>query len=80
VDSDEGWVNACVEGVRTLCRMAMAEGDPSKGVVWAREAGEVVEKAREGTPRETEGEEWEERKAQVELVESVWEFVMAITG
>lgn len=85
VDSDEGWVSACVGGVRVLLEMARREEERERGVEWAKEAGNVVRRAREGLrvigeeEKAKEGEE-KERRASVDLAESLWEFVMAITG
>jgi hypothetical protein len=108
LDSDAGWVNACLEGARILVKLAMEERDGQKeggkGVEWAREARDVVRRARERLPRRRgidrknekeddhdrheiggevvtqESEEWTERRAKIDLWESIVESVLAITG
>ncbi|KAI0027951.1 hypothetical protein K488DRAFT_80919 [Vararia minispora EC-137] len=71
MDTDENWVGTLVSGARMLCRSALADGE--RGIDEAREAGIMLEKARERLH-----ESDKEMVARVELAVGVWETTMAI--
>jgi len=76
-DSDETWVTTLVWGSRMLCRLALM-ADPTtgnRGIDEAREAGPILEKAKERLNPDDK-----ELKARVELAEGIWNTVMAIKG
>lgn len=76
-EPDATFVSALVWGARMLCRLALA-ADPTlgrRGIDEAREAGVILEKAKERLDASDKT-----LKAHVELAEGVWNTVMAIKG
>ncbi|KAH9027295.1 hypothetical protein EDB84DRAFT_1272726 [Lactarius hengduanensis] len=74
-DSDATWVTTLVWGSRMLCRLALV-ADPisgNRGIDEAREAGTILEKAKERLDPDDKT-----LRALVELAEGIWNTVMAI--
>ncbi|KAH9173803.1 hypothetical protein EDB89DRAFT_2153622 [Lactarius sanguifluus] len=74
-DSDATWVTTLVWGSRMLCRLALM-ADPTsgnRGIDEAREAGTILEKAKERLDPDDKT-----LRALVELAEGIWNTVMAI--
>ncbi|KAH9026859.1 hypothetical protein EDB85DRAFT_2148953 [Lactarius pseudohatsudake] len=74
-DSDATWVTTLVWGSRMLCRLALM-ADPisgNRGIDEAREAGTILEKAKERLDPDDKT-----LRALVELAEGIWNTVMAI--
>ena len=76
-ESDATWVSTLVWGARMLCRVALADDSTlgHRGIDEAREAGVILEKAKERLDSSDKA-----LKASVELAEGVWNTVMAIKG
>jgi hypothetical protein len=75
--SDATWVATLVWGSRMLCRLALM-ADPTsgnRGIDEAREAGTILEKAKERLDPNDKT-----LRASVELAEGIWNAVMAIKG
>ena len=75
VDSDLLWVQTCVLGSRMLSRLALVEEDVSKAIENAREAGEVLDKAKTRLNQNDK-----ELVASVQLAEAIWHVATAYTG
>ena len=75
VDSDLLWVQTCVLGSRMLSRLALAEEDVGKAIENAREAGEVLDKAKARLDQNDK-----ELVASVQLAEAIWHVATANTG
>ncbi|KAH9061154.1 hypothetical protein EDB87DRAFT_1830990 [Lactarius vividus] len=74
-DSDATWVTTLVWGSRMLCRLALM-ADPTsgnRGMDEAREAGTILEKAKERLDPDDKT-----LRARVELAEGIWNAIMAI--
>ncbi|KZT66935.1 TPR-like protein [Daedalea quercina L-15889] len=72
MDTDHNWVETCVQGARMLCRLALAETDGRSARLEVKEAGTLIERAKErldANDRELVGS--------VRLVEGIWQSVMA---
>ncbi|OSC98625.1 hypothetical protein PYCCODRAFT_1396824 [Trametes coccinea BRFM310] len=74
VDSDHYWVQTLVQGSRMLSRLALAETDMGKAVDEAKEAGDVLEKAKTRLDRDDKV-----LLASVQLAEAIWNIAMAYT-
>ncbi len=76
-ESDATWVSTLVWGARMLCRVALAADSTlgHRGIDEAREAGVILEKAKERLDSSDKA-----LKASVELAEGIWNTVMAIKG
>jgi hypothetical protein len=76
-ESDATWVFTLAWGARMLCRVALAADSTlgQRGIDEAREAGEILEKAKERLDPSDKT-----LKAYVELAEGIWNTVMAIKG
>jgi tetratricopeptide (TPR) repeat protein len=76
-ESDATWVSTLVWGARMLCRLAHAADSTvgHRGIDEAREAGVILEKARERLDPSDKT-----LKARAELAEGIWNTVMAIKG
>ena len=76
-EPDTTWVSTLVWGARMLCRLALAADSTlgHRGIDEAREAGVILEKAKERLDPSDKT-----LKAQVELAEGIWNTVMAIQG
>ncbi|KAN0125978.1 hypothetical protein V8E52_001185 [Russula decolorans] len=74
-EPDATWVSTLVWGARMLCRVALAADSTlgHRGIDEAREAGEILEKAKERLDSSDKA-----LKASVELAEGIWNTVMAI--
>ena len=75
VDSDFNWVQTLVQGSRMLSRLALVEEDASKAVEEAKEAGEMLEKAKTRLDYDNQA-----LLASVQLAEAVWHVAIAHTG
>jgi hypothetical protein len=76
-ESDATWVATLVWGSRMLCRLSLM-ADPTsgdRGIDEAREAGSILEKAKERLDPNDKT-----LRASVELAEGIWNAVMAIKG
>ena len=76
-ESDATWVTTLVWGSRMLCRLSLM-ADPTsgnRGIDEAREAGTILEKAKERLDPDDKM-----LKASVELAEGIWNTVMAFKG
>lgn len=76
-EPDATWVSTLVWGARMLCRIALAADSAlgHRGIDEAREAGVILEKAKERLDSSDKT-----LKAHVELAEGIWNMVMAIKG
>ncbi|KAI0665604.1 hypothetical protein C8Q78DRAFT_1178413 [Trametes maxima] len=74
IDTDNNWVQTLVQGSRMLSRQALVESDHGKAIEGAKEAGEVLEKAK--TRLNTEDKVL---VASVQLAEAIWHIAMAYT-
>ena len=76
-EPDATWVSTLVWGARMLCRVALAADLTlgHRGIDEAREAGVILEKAKERLDSSDKA-----LKASVELAEGIWNTVMAIKG
>ena len=76
-EPDTVWVATLVWGARMLCRLALVADSTSghRGIDEAREAGEILEKAKERLDSSDKT-----MTARVELAEGIWNTVMAIKG
>jgi hypothetical protein len=76
-EPDATWVSTLVWGARMLCRVALAADSTlgHRGMDEAREAGVILEKAKERLDSSDKA-----LKASVELAEGIWNTVMAIKG
>ena len=76
-DSDAAWVTTLAWGSRMLCRLSLMADLTSgnRGIDEAREAGTILEKAKERLDPDDKA-----LKARVELAEGIWNTVMAIKG
>jgi hypothetical protein len=76
-ESDATWVATLVWGARMLCRLSLVADSASghRGIDEAREAGEVLGKAKERLDPSDKT-----LNARVELAEGIWNTVMAIKG
>ncbi|KAI9464782.1 hypothetical protein F5148DRAFT_1276411 [Russula earlei] len=74
-EPDATWVSTLVWGVRMLCRLALAADSTlgHRGMDEAREAGVILEKAKERLDPSDKA-----LKARAELAEGIWNTVMAI--
>lgn len=75
IDTDAHWVQTLVHGSRMLSRLALAQTDMSKAVDEAKEAGEMLEKAKTRLDVSDKA-----LLATVQLAEAVWHIAMAYTG
>lgn len=75
METDRQWVQTLVRGSRMLCRCALQEGEYGKAVELAKEAGRVLQKAKEKAD-----EEDKELIGSIQLAEGIWHSVMAYTG
>ncbi|THH16080.1 hypothetical protein EW146_g4495 [Bondarzewia mesenterica] len=75
-DTDVNWVETLVWGARMLCRVALQKdsGKDEEGIEDAKEAGELIAKAKARLDEENL-----ELKASVKLAEGIWHSTMAIT-
>jgi hypothetical protein len=73
-DSDRHWIEMLVQGARMLCRFAVSTTG-LEGIRDAREAGTLIEKARERLNKNNK-----EIAASVDLAEGIWSWVLAIKG
>jgi hypothetical protein len=73
-DSDQHWVETLTQGARMLCRFAMTSTG-LEGIKDAREAGVLIEKAKERLNREDK-----ELTASVDLAEGIWSWTLALKG
>jgi hypothetical protein len=76
-EPDATWVSTLVWGARMPCRVALAVDSTlgHRGIDEAREAGVILEKAKERLDSSDKA-----LKASVELAEGIWNTVMAIKG
>jgi hypothetical protein len=74
-DVDRRWVETLTQGARMMCRLASAPDSGMDGLKEAREAGELLEKAR--TRLDTTNRVL---AANVDLAEGIWHSVMALKG
>ncbi|KAI0660278.1 hypothetical protein C8Q70DRAFT_980001 [Cubamyces menziesii] len=74
IDTDAYWVQTLVHGSRMLSRLALAQPDMSKAVDEAKEAGEMLEKAKTRLDINDKA-----LLAIVQLAEAVWQIAMAYT-
>ena len=76
-EPDATWVSTLVWGARMLCRLALAADSTlgHRGIDEAREAGVILEKAKERLDPSDKT-----LKARVQLAEGIWNTVMAIKG
>ncbi|CDO73869.1 hypothetical protein BN946_scf185016.g26 [Trametes cinnabarina] len=74
IDTDYCYVETLVQGSRMLSRLALAHTDMGKAVEEAKEAGEVLEKAKTRLDRNDKA-----LLASVQLAEAIWNVVMAYT-
>jgi hypothetical protein len=76
-ESDATWVATLVWGARMLCRLSLVADSTSghRGIDEAREAGEILQKAKERLDSSDKA-----LNARVELAEGIWNSVMAIKG
>lgn len=80
VDTDENWVETLVQGSRMLCRLACAKsgtviGSIGNGMEEAKEAGELLEKAKTRLDKSDN-----ELVASLYLAEGIWNAVMVFKG
>jgi hypothetical protein len=80
VDTNKNWVETLVQGSRMLCRLAFAKtgcviGSTGNGMEEAREAGNLLEKAKLRLDK-TETE----LAASVDLAEGIWNVLVAYKG
>ena len=75
VDTDLNWVQTLVQGSRMLSRLALVETDGGKAVELAREAGEMLDKAKTRLDQDDPV-----LVASVQLAEAVWHVATAYTG
>jgi hypothetical protein len=73
-DSDRHWVETLVQGARMLCRSAAATIG-LEGIKDARDAGVLIEKARERLCREDK-----HLVASVDLAEGIWNWTISLKG
>ncbi|TFY57861.1 hypothetical protein EVJ58_g6765 [Rhodofomes roseus] len=73
-DTDRNWVQTCVQGARMLCRLALAEADGQAARKEAKEAGTLIEWAKERLNANDK-----ELVGSVQLAEGIWQSVMAQT-
>ncbi|KAH9929196.1 uncharacterized protein B0H18DRAFT_998043 [Fomitopsis serialis] len=73
-DTDRNWVQACVQGARMLCRLALAETDGRAARREAKEAGTLIDRAKERLDANDK-----ELMGSVQLAEGIWLSVMAQT-
>ncbi|KAI0694071.1 hypothetical protein BC835DRAFT_1487974 [Cytidiella melzeri] len=71
-DSDKQWVQTLVQGSRLFCRVALEEVDYGEAVQLAKEAGEIIEKAKARLDLRDK-----ELVASVHLAEGIWHSVTA---
>ncbi len=74
-DTDQNWVMTLVHGSRMLCRLALQERDYGDALDLAKEAGDMLEKAK---TRLNSGHT--EIRASLQLARGIWNSVMAHTG
>ncbi|KAI0631519.1 hypothetical protein C8Q77DRAFT_1061722 [Trametes polyzona] len=74
IDTDENWVQTLVQGSRMLSRLALADEDPGKAVEEAKEAGEMIEKAKTRLNASDAA-----LVASVQIAEAIWHIAMAYT-
>jgi hypothetical protein len=76
-EPDATWVATLVWGARMLCRLSLVADSTSghRGIDEAREAGEILQKAKERLDSSDKA-----LNARVELAEGIWNSVMAIKG
>lgn len=75
VDTDANWVQTLVQGSRMLSRLAFVEEDVGKAVEEAREAGELLDKAKTRLDSNDRV-----LLAAVQLAEAIWHVAVAYTG
>lgn len=75
IDTDRNWVQTCVQGARMLCRLALAETDGRSARQEAKEAGTMIERAKERLSQDEK-----ELVGSVQLAEGIWQYVMAQIG
>ncbi len=75
IDTDQIWVKTLVQGSRMLSRLALAETDAGKAGDQAKEAGEMVEKAKTRLNQDDRA-----LLAGVQLAEAIWHIATAYTG
>ncbi|TFK94482.1 hypothetical protein K466DRAFT_476349 [Polyporus arcularius HHB13444] len=74
IDTDQNWVQTLVQGSRMLSRLALAETDAGKAGDQAKEAGEMVEKAKTRLNQDDKA-----LLAGVQLAEAIWHIATAYT-
>ena len=74
-ETDRRWVKTLVQGARMLCRLASSPGMGLERMKEAKEAGELLEKARKRL--DSKGKEL---SACVDLAEGIWHSIMALRG
>ena len=74
-DTDRLWVQTLVLGANMFCRLAVQESDHDKAVEMAKEAGEIIQKAKQRLD-----ENDKELVGGVQLAEGVWYSIMAHVG
>ncbi|RPD58162.1 hypothetical protein L227DRAFT_594388 [Lentinus tigrinus ALCF2SS1-6] len=74
IDTDYNWVQTLVQGSRMLSRLALVETDAGKAGGYAKEAGELLEKAKARLDRSDNV-----LLATVELAEGIWHIATAYT-
>ncbi|KAI0350274.1 hypothetical protein OH77DRAFT_1431143 [Trametes cingulata] len=74
IDTDCNWVQTLVHGSRMLSRLALSESDLGKAAEAAREAGEMLQKAKTRLDASDKA-----LVAAVQLAEAIWQVAMAYT-
>lgn len=75
VDTDFYWVQTLVQGSRMLSRLALVDEDAGKAVAEAKEAGEMLQKAKSRLDASDKT-----LLASVQLAEAIWRVTTAYTG
>lgn len=75
IDDDYHWVQTLVQGARMLSRLALAENDSAKAVEEAKEAGEMIARAKHRLDITDKA-----LVASVQLAEAVWHVAVAYAG
>jgi hypothetical protein len=74
-ETDKEWVETLVQGARMLCRLASAPGRGLDGISEAKDAGELLQKAKTRLDMRDVA-----LSASVDLAEGIWQSVMALKG
>ena len=75
IDTDRNWVQTCIQGARMLCRLALVETDGRTARLEAKEAGTMIESAKERLSQDEK-----DLLGSVQLAEGIWQSVMAQIG